>query len=176
MRTLKLGIPGMLFIAMLFSVSADVFAQRGYGQGYGQRQGNGQGYGQGFQTGYFCNNIPNLTADQQTKITDLRTVHLKERQNFSNQLAEKGVRLQILRSADNADMNTINKSIDELGVIQTSMMKNKEQHFQSVRALLTDNQKVYYNNFNRGRGNGQGYGYGNGYGRGRGSGRCLRSW
>jgi len=172
MRTLKFGIPGMLFIAMLCSVSADVFAQRGYGQGYGQRQG----YGQGLQTGYFCNNIPNLTADQQTKITELRTSHWKERQNFSNQLAEKGVRLQILRSADNIDMNAINKSIDEIGVIQTGMMKNQEQHFQTVRAMLTDDQKVYYNNFNRGRGNGQGYGNGRGYGRGRGSGRCFRSW
>ena len=172
MRTLKFGIPGMLFIAMLLSVNTNIFAQRGYGQRYGQ----GQGYGQGFQSGYFCNNIPNLTTEQQTKITGLRTVHWKERQNFINQLAEKGVRLQILRSTDNVDMQAINNSIDELGVIQTNMLKNKEQHFQSVRAVLTDDQKVFFNNFNRGRANGQGYGYGNGYGRGRGSGRCFRGW
>ena len=103
-------------------------------------------------------------------------VYLDMMNSGDRKLAEKGVRLQILRSADNVDMNSINKSIDEMGVIQTNMLKNKEQHFQSVRDLLTDDQKVYFNNFNRGSAKGQGFGYGNGYGRGRSSGRCIRGW
>ncbi len=168
MKTLRFEILGMLVIAMLLCVSTNTFAQRGYGRGYGQ------GYGQSNQPGYFCNNIPNLTADQQTKITGLRTIYWKERQNFFNQLAEKRIRLQILRSADNVDMNAINNSIDEITVIQANMLKNKEQHFQNVRNLLTDDQKVFFNSFNGGRGNGQGYGAGAGYGCGRGYGRCIR--
>ncbi len=158
MKNVKFGTIGMLLIAMLLSVNTNVLAQKGYG--------NGQGIGNG--PGFFCNNIPNLTADQQTKIDELRITHLKEMQNSRNQLAEKQARLQTLRTADKADMNTLNKTIDEIGVIRTSMQKNREEHLQDVRNLLTDDQKVYFDNFKRGRGYGQSYCRGNGQGRGQG--------
>lgn len=176
MKNLKFGTIGMLLVVALLSVSTNIFAQRGYGNGNGQgnRQFNGNGQG------YFCDNIPNLTTDQQTKIEKQRTAQWKEMQNYRNQLAEKRTRLQTLRSADNADMNAINKTIDEMSAIQTSMRKNREQHLQDVRNLLTDDQRVYFDNSNRGRGNGQGYGRGNGQGRGNGKGRgngpCKRNW
>ncbi|MEA3450854.1 MAG: Spy/CpxP family protein refolding chaperone [Bacteroidota bacterium] len=165
MKHLKIGTIGMLFIAMLFSVNT--FAQRGNGYG------NGNGYGQG----YFCNNIPNLTTDQQTKITNLRTGHWKQMQASRNQLAVKNANLQTLRSS--GDINAINKTIDEMSVIRTNMQKNREQHFQDVRSILNADQQVYFDNFNSRRGNGRGYGRGNGrgYGRGNGRGRCGgRGW
>ena len=166
MRLLKIGTTGMLLIAMVFSVNT--FAQRGYGNGNGQ--GNGQGYGNGNGQGYFCNNIPNLTTDQQTTITNFRTAHWKEMQNNGNQLAEKRARMQTLRSGENVDMKAINNTIDEISIIQTNMQKNREQHFQNVRNTLNADQVVYFDNFNRGRGNGQGLGRGNGRGRGNGQG------
>ena len=172
MKSLKLETIGMLFIAILLSANTNVFAQKGYGSGYGQ--GNGQ-FNEN-DRGAFCNNIPNLTADQQTDIDKLKTAHWKEMQNGRNQMAEKRARLQTLRSADNADMNTINKTIDEMSVIRTGMQKNREQHFQDVRNVLTDDQRVYFDNFNRAKGQGQGYGRGYGGEKGRGYGRCGRNW
>lgn len=170
MRTIRLGTIAMLFIAMLLSVNTNVFAQRGYR--------NGSGSGNGIGQGYFCNNIPNLTTDQQTKIDQLRTAHWKKVQGNHNQLAEKRARLQTLRTADNVDMNAVNNTVDEISVIQTGMHKNKEQHFQNVRNILTADQRVYFNNFNQGRGYGQGYGRGNcrGNGYGRRAGQCRRNW
>ncbi len=164
MKQLKIGTIGLLFVAMLFG--ANTFAQRGNGWGNGQ----GNGYGQGS----FCNNIPNLSTEQQTKISDLRTAHWKKMQDSRNQLAVKSANLQTLRST--GDLNAINKTIDEMGAIRTNMQKNREQHFQDVRSLLNADQKVYFDSFNRGRGNcqayGRGYGRGNGQGFGRGFGRC----
>ncbi len=170
MKTLKIGTIGILFFALVFSLNT--FAQRGYGQG------NGQGYGNDYTNdyrndqGYFCNNLPDLTDEQQTKITEFRTKHLKQMQDDRNQLALKRASLQVMRTAESVDMSAINKIIDEMGVIQTRKHKNREQHFQDVRNLLTDNQKIYFDSFNRGNGNrGFGQGRGSGRGQGKGSGR-----
>lgn len=158
----------MLLTALLVGVSSIVYAQRG--------NGNRQFYGNG--PGYFCDNIPNLTADQQTKIDQLRTTHWKAMLNSRNQLAEKSVQLQTLRTADKPDIGAINKVIDQMSAIRTSMQKSREQHFQDVRTLLTDDQRVYFDNAVNRAGNGLGYGRGNGRagGAGFGGGRCMRSW
>ncbi len=174
MKNLKSKSIAILIVAVLLSVNTNIFAQRGNGKGYGQFNENVKVY--------FCNNIPNLTADQITKIDKLRTAHWKEMQNSHNQLAEKRARLQSLRTADDADINSINETIDEISVIQASMQKNREQHFQDIRILLTEDQRVYYDNFKRGRGNGQSNGRGNrmcrgnGIGYGRGNSQCKRNW
>lgn len=88
--------------------------------------------------------IPDLTAEQQKKIEDLKLKHKKKMNSRRNILAEKNARLNTLRSADNANMSEINKTIDEIGAIRTQMMKDKEAHYQSIRSLLNDKQKVYF--------------------------------
>ncbi|WP_372795187.1 Spy/CpxP family protein refolding chaperone [Lutibacter sp.] len=166
MKNLKTGTIGMLIIALLFSVST--FSQRGTRMGYGQGNDNGQGY--------FCNNIPNISTDQQSKITDFRLAHLKEMQTNRNQLAIKSANLQALRTEGN--IKSINKTIDEMGVIRTNMQKSKEQHIQDIRSILTADQQVYFDNSNRGTGNGQGYCKGNRQGQGnrQGNGRNCGNW
>ena len=145
----------ILFAVLLAFTSFEATAQRGYGQGAGQ--------------GYYCNNIPDLTADQKAKITDIRTTHLKKMQTYRNQLAEKRVKLQTLRTSDNVDMKAVDRIIDEMGKIRTEMQKDREQHFQNVRKILTADQRVYFDNNKRG----FGYGYGYGAGRGRCGGRAY---
>lgn len=143
---------GALIFVLLISLSITAQVRPGFGQA------NGQVF-------YRCNNIPNLTAEQQTKITALRTAHLKKMQNYRLQMAQKRVELQTLRVADKPDMNAINKTIDEISVIRTQMMKDREKHRQDVRNLLDQDQKVYFDSFNRGRAC-MGYGMGRGFGRG----------
>ena len=164
MKTSKFNVLVIMIATLLMSFSYQANAQRN-GRGQGQGQGQGQGLYQQNNQGMQCN-IPNLTQDQQLKIEKMRTANMKEMLQFRNTMAEKRAHLNILRTADKADMNAINKTIDEMGANRTKMMKKREAHRQDVRLILTDEQKVYFDS-RRGRGfKGQGNGMGmNGQGR-----------
>lgn len=151
MKKLKMQTIGMLFIAILVGNSTNTFAQCGNGNwGYANGQENGQGY--------YCNNIPNLTTDQQNKIGKLATACLNEIQSLRNELLEKKAHLQTLRTTDKVDLVSINKTIDEISVIQTNMNKKREQYFQEVRGLLTNDQKAVFDTNGNGCCNGNGNG------------------
>ncbi len=159
MKSTKFKISALALFAALISVTS-LSAQQMNGTGPGQGQGQGKGY---------CQNIPNLTAEQQTKIEKLRTAHLKEMLPLRNQMNEKRARLQTLQTAENADINAINATIDEMGVIRTTMQKKSAAHKQEIRKLLTDEQKIYFDSRpNKGHGNGQCRGNDAGYGKGNG--------
>lgn len=136
-------------------------------QGYGIR--SGLGYGR--DSGIYAHAIPNLTVDQEKKINELRTVHLKEMTNYRNDLAIKQAELQKFKSTDKPDMNLINKTIDETGKLTTEMQKNQVAHQLTVHNLLTDEQKIAFDNRRRNSGSFNGRGM-----RGTGSrsdGRCV---
>jgi Spy/CpxP family protein refolding chaperone len=107
--------------------------------------------------GYYCP-VSDLSETQQKKIDELRTDHQKNMLKFRNQMGEKNAQLQTLRTAEKADMNAINKTIDEIGSIKTQMMKERENHLQQVRGVLTDSQRTQ---FDTRRGAGKKGGYGN---------------
>lgn len=120
----------------------------------------------------FERGIPNLTAEQKTKIQTLRVKHQKEAIPLRNELAEKKAHLRTLQSVDKPDMNAINKTIDEISALQTKIMKSKASHRIEVASNLTDEQKVFFNSHQgkmekgkRGNGMGMGYGRGNGMGK-----------
>jgi Spy/CpxP family protein refolding chaperone len=164
MKTLKTKI-ALLFTVLLISSQLNLFAQPMSGNKQGR--GNGYDYGQG----YCMNAIPDLTEDQKTRIEDLRIAHMKEMQNFRNQISEKRAHLTILQTADNVDMKAVNSTIDEITSLKNKQMKSNAAHRQKVRSLLTDNQKVYFDTHvgrkGYGKGMGQGHrGSGHGYGRG----------
>jgi Spy/CpxP family protein refolding chaperone len=150
MRTTNLKTVTLLVASLLIMGVSQTKAQRG------QMKGNkGQGW--------VCN-IPDLTEVQQNKIDDLRVTHQKKMLNNRNQMMEKRARLNTLRTADKADMNVINKLVDEIGVLHTSMMKEKEAHHQAVRGLLTEKQRVFFDS-QKGRGFRDGRGMGHKMGR-----------
>lgn len=162
MKTLKSKIV-LLFTVLLVSSQLNIFAQP-----MNAKQSKGYGYGQG----YCMNSIPDLTEDQKTKITDLRVAHMKEMQNFKNQMREKRAHLITLQTADNVDMKAVNSTIDEITTLKNKQMKSNAVHRQKVRNLLTDNQKVYFDahagkkGMDKGMGQGRkgaGYGKGNCY-------------
>jgi Spy/CpxP family protein refolding chaperone len=88
--------------------------------------------------------IPNLTEDQQKKISDLRTAHQKDMLNLRNDLAIKEAELKKYRTADKPDIALINKTIDEIGKLRTDMEKKRVSHELAVRGLLTDEQKTAF--------------------------------
>ncbi len=164
MKQLKFKIVAMLFIACFLGMNVNLFAQRGYRYQNADRLQRFQSQNPGF----YCRNIPDLTQEQQDELMELRTAHLKDMQDDRNALAEKRVRLQSLRTSDDPDMTTINKTLDEMSEIRTGMQKEKETHIQNIRNVLTDSQRVYFDARKArgprvGMGKKQGRGFGRGY-------------
>ena len=93
-----------------------------------------------------CQMIPELTETQKEEIQNLRTTHLKEMQNFRNQVGENRAAYRTLMSADKADQKAIDSNIDAYTKLRNQMMKKQSAHQQQIRNLLTDDQKVFFDN------------------------------
>jgi Spy/CpxP family protein refolding chaperone len=157
----------MALMTGLMITTGEVFAQRGQGRGAtGNGSGKGMMYnadGQGMMNNgnrqYRADGqcMLDLTDEQEAKITELRTNHLKEVTPLRNELNEKRARLHTLQSADKHDLNAINKTIDEMSSIRTNIQKKGAAHRAEVASLLTDEQRVLFNSrksnrMNRGNG------------------------
>lgn len=128
---------GIFMIATLILFSQSIFAQPGRGM---------MNRGQNFGPDHECRMIPDLTGDQQSQIQGLRTAQLKEMQGFRNQIGENRARYRTLMSADKSDQKTIEANIDEFTNLRNQMMKKQSAHQQAIRSLLTDEQKVLFDN------------------------------
>ena len=128
MKRIKL-IATIAILASLAAISSNALAQRGQGKGMMENPDRAP------QMQKF---IPNLTPEQEVKISELRTAHLKEVTPLRNELGEKRARLRTLESADKPDMNAINKTIDEMAVIKANIQKLRASHRANVSAQLTD--------------------------------------
>lgn len=96
--------------------------------------------------------IPNLTEDQKQKIDQLDLAFDKTTLPYHNDIREKEAHLQTLLTQDNADMNQINKTIDDIGTLRTKIRKERVATDLKIRGLLTDDQKVVFDMRGRGRG------------------------
>jgi len=139
----------LMLSALMVTVSSNSFAQQGHKQHMMNRDSSKHEMG-----------IPNLTADQKTKIDALRVKNQKEVTPLRNELNEKEAHLRTLESADKVDKDAINKTIDEITALQGKIMKLRVNHRLEVSALLTDDQKVYFNSHH-----GDGMGMGKGMGK-----------
>ena len=90
------------------------------------------------------NKIPDLTEQQKSDIKDLRTAFMKDIQHIKAQMDIKRAELKALQTAEKPDIDAINKKIDEKANLRTQLEKKKAAFRQSVRALLTDDQKVVF--------------------------------
>ena len=88
--------------------------------------------------------IPDLTDEQQEQIKAMRVEHMKEMQSLRNAFGEKKARLRTLTTKSKVNMTEVNRVIDEVGALRTQMMKQKAAHHQSIRELLTDEQRVFF--------------------------------
>lgn len=119
-----------LAIMMIF-----VFAQTGLAQ---EAEKHGDCKGHGKMAGL------NLTEEQQKKVDELKTAHLKETLQLKNQIKEKEAALNTLETAEKPDMGKINKTIEEIGAIKIEMQKKNAAHRQEVRKLLTEEQRLKF--------------------------------
>jgi Spy/CpxP family protein refolding chaperone len=119
----------LIFIAFLFfGALAPVQAQ--------PRQG-------GNQRGV-CLNIPDLTPEQQSKVQAVRTEQMANANTHRAQMNELRARKRSLNIAENPDMVAINNVIDQMETLRTQHLKANAQHRQSIREILTPEQRVYF--------------------------------
>lgn len=172
-------------LALVALISFDVSAQNfGRRNARASGQDNVQGPGMGYGRGDCAAIIPDLTEDQEAKILKLRNEHFRKAEQKRAEIGEKQARLNTLRVAEVQDVKAIDKNIDELAALRADLMKAREAHRREVKALLTDDQKVWFD-ANAGQGRGRGFGNGNsgmrgngkgmrgGQGQGRGGRNCL---
>jgi Spy/CpxP family protein refolding chaperone len=103
----------------------------------------------------FENRIPNLTAEQKTKIESLKVKQFKEVLPLKNELAEKKAHLRTLESTEKVDRDAVNKTVDEITALQGKLFKLKVNHRLDFASLLTDEQKVFISTHHATRAKGQ---------------------
>ncbi len=149
-RIITAALSAMLLMSVM-TAFAQPFGNRGFG-----RPGAG-----------VCAMIPDITEDQEAKINNLRTSHLKEMSTLRNQLAEHRAHLRTVSTADNNDMKEVNSTIDKITLVKNQLMKKSAAHRQAVRDLLTEEQRVYFDarpmNMGRRSMRGKSYGFERGY-------------
>lgn len=92
------------------------------------------------------NRIPDLTDEQREQLENLHIEHLKAMKPYRDQIAEKRVQLRTLSTAEKVDMGKVNAKIDEISALRTQMLKEQAKHKQAVRNLLTEKQRVVFDN------------------------------
>ncbi len=133
-----------LILIVLVMIAVQLNAQ-GFGRNKGLRGRDNAPciYRDSLQPGVNCH-IPGLSPEQDKAIQKLKVAFHKEALQLKNQMAEKKARLNTLRTADKPDMAAIDKTIDELAALKTQLMKKKERHQQEIRALLNDEQRLFF--------------------------------
>jgi len=111
----------------------------------------------------------NLTEDQQTQMRSMHLQMQKETLPIQNKIGENRAKIRTLSTVDNVDLKIINKLIDENSDLMAKIMKIRMANHQNIRKILTDEQRIIFDNkgFDRGGNSGScamGHGRQMGYG------------
>lgn len=141
-NTLKSRVIGSLIMLMIVTVS--VQAQDRRKGPHQEKQGHEQmekGDRDGKKPG--PPHIPNMTEEQKE---GMKAIHLgieKEALPIKNQIGEKEARLKTLISAANYDNRAVNKVLDEIGDLKTSVKKLEVAGLQKAKEVLTEEQMLF---------------------------------
>ncbi len=124
MNTRNIKTAGALLLGFLMITAVNAQNRQG-----GRGQGNGHQYAK-----------LELTEEQETEMTSLRTGHYKEITPLKNKTAELKARERTLLSEESIDMKAVNKTIDEQTDLMNSMRKLQVEHQLAVKNILTDEQ------------------------------------
>jgi len=100
--------------------------------------------------------LPDLTAEQSTKIEALRTPHLAASNAHRAKMDELRAKKRTLTLAEKPDMREINSVIDQMEKLRSNHMKASVAHRQAVREILTPEQRAVFDNKPMRRGQGRG--------------------
>jgi Spy/CpxP family protein refolding chaperone len=133
MKTRKLRLKGMVLAMFLSVLTVAAFTQTQSGKCIKASQ----------QTG--CQRaIPDLTDEQEAAISKLKVEHLNVMTTYKAELGVLKAELNKLEITDPIDQKAIDSKIDQVMAVKTKMAKEGSKHRQSVRNLLTEDQKVFF--------------------------------
>lgn len=158
MKKLMLTVMALVVTAMI--ASAALAFGPGRGPGYGP-------CGRGDFGGY---EGLNLTADQKTKMNELRDTHFKEVKPLRDQMFTKRDELRKLWLEPNPDQAKIAAAQKEMRAVRDQMQDKMTAFRLDAVKVLTPEQREKAKTFAEGYAAGRGYGPGRGYGKGRGFG------
>lgn len=163
MKNHLLFITGMLAVALFFSTTVSAQQQpSGEGpalseQGQGPVAGCHPGFNPMQKKGMHFNaqkriehfDFLKLTDAQKTQLKDLHLQLAKEVKPLRDELRELNAHHQTLVTADDPNINTIYGSIEKIGQVKIKLAKIQANFHQKVRALLTEEQRVLFDQRHR---------------------------
>ncbi len=123
MKTIKVS---LIALVILLATNVNVFSQRG-------NQNNRRA----------CV-LPDLTEQQETKLSELRTRQLEESNQHRATMDELRAKKQTLSISENPNINEINRIIDQMESLRADHLKKTEAHRQAVRSVLTPEQRTEF--------------------------------
>jgi len=165
-RIITLGLVAVMLLGVTYA-----YAQ---GPGFGGGPGHGSGYGpqRGERPCWGSQGLGkalNLTAEQKTKLNELRTKFREENAQLIGAMVTKRIELQSLWSNPKADAKAITDKEKELRDLRNQIMEKGVQMKLEARKFLTPEQIAQFGE-HRGWGRGGMMGPGRGMGMGRGMG------
>ncbi len=88
--------------------------------------------------------LPNLTETQKKSIKKEKLKNMKAMTQLKNKIREKHAHLVTLLSSDDLNMKDVNATIDQLGTLNSKMLKQQVTYHRAIRDQLTPDQKVLY--------------------------------
>ncbi|OEK05749.1 Spy/CpxP family protein refolding chaperone [Roseivirga misakiensis] len=149
MKTQKLKRYGFALATLLFlgtTAQAQRFQSNDRPEHPPQEMVKGQKPGKGQEQGHKGPKIPNLTEEQKEQLHSFRLESEKTSLPIRNEVAEKEARLKTLVTAESYNEKAVNKVIEEISELKTSLMKLKVAEGQKVKSILTEEQLVIFNN------------------------------
>ncbi|TVR42636.1 MAG: hypothetical protein EA394_02995 [Bacteroidia bacterium] len=92
----------------------------------------------------YCMMIPDLTEEQEEQIKTLRLQQLERNTRYRNGMDELRARKRNLMIGN--DQGDIDAVIDEMTALRNDQMKQNVAHHQAIRELLTEEQRIIYDN------------------------------
>jgi Spy/CpxP family protein refolding chaperone len=120
--------------------------------------GMGRGFGPGYGFGYGYPAIPNLTAEQSSKIQALQKAHLDEISPLRDELLKKSTELRSLWSTSNPGQAAITAKQKEILDLRTKLQEKGTNFRLEISKLLPQGQQAQVGPFGHGMGFGPGKG------------------
>jgi len=92
----------------------------------------------------------NLTDEQKEAFKKIMLTMHKEILPVRNEIGEAEAHQRTLLSVDKPDLSAINKNIDKIGALKIEVAKIFTKHRLEMRALLTDEQRMKFDNWRGG--------------------------
>lgn len=88
--------------------------------------------------------IPGLTEDQETNIRQIHLDFQKQILQVNNQIREKEAQLRTQMTQDKPNQGQIDRLVEEIGTLRTAVIKARTAAHMKVRALLTEEQRIQF--------------------------------